>query len=94
MIQEWHDICEGLKVRSSLGRIKKGASNLTHDAEEIIEWLSPDPEDEDLEGLYVQVNIDNIEERFQDGVDKILTALQECTNNAGVSTVDRVVFTG
>lgn len=93
MIHEWHEVCENLKVDSSIWRKKQG--NLTiHDAEDIIDWLTPDSWDEDLWGLYVKTSLTDIQEKSHSWVEKILQALHECKKNASVKRIDRVVFTG
>lgn len=47
-MHEWHEVCEGLKVNSSLGRRKKSEPIISHDAEEIIDWLPPEPDEREL----------------------------------------------
>ncbi len=94
MIHEWHEVCEGLKVNSSLGRKRRSEPIISHDAEDVVGWLPSEIGEEDLWGLYVHLSLSDIEARSKEWVHKILESLRECRANAGVKSIDRVVFTG
>lgn len=48
MIHEWHEVCEDLKVSSSIGRKKRLEPIISHDTENVVEWLPSETGEEDL----------------------------------------------